>query len=118
MVEEKVKAFWEKAKTDKDLQSKLQKLNGMDLDSALAEGAKIASEAGFAVTAEQIRENLSEVQTGFRTLAANEDRELSDEEIKNVAGGYVCMGLECSADEFGGTYLCDTICCIDVVTQG
>ena len=116
MVEERIKAFWEKAKTDKDLQSKLQKLNGMDLDSALAEGATIATEAGFKVTADELRDNLDAVQTGFRTLAANEDRELSDEEIKNVAGGYVCMGLEC-LDEFEGTYLCGTICCIDVVTS-
>lgn len=116
MVEEKVKAFWEKVKTDKDLQSKMQKLNGMDLDSALAEGAKIASEAGFETTVEQLRENLGEIQTGFRTLAASEERELSDEELENVAGGYVCMGLEC-LEEFGGTYLCDTICCIDLVTE-
>ena len=116
MIEKKVKAFWEMAKTDKDLQTKLQKLNGMDLDSALAEGAKIASGAGFDVTAEQLRENLGEIQTGFQTLAANKERELSDEELENVAGGYVCLGLECSADKFEGTYLCSTICCIDVVS--
>ena len=113
MVEARIKAFWEKAKTDKDLQSRLQKLNGMGLDSALAEGAAIATEAGFKVTADELRDNLNAVQTGFRTLAAGEDRELSDEEIKNVAGGFMCMGLEC-IDEFEGTYLCETICCMVV----
>ena len=113
MSKENVGAFFSQLKEDVELQKKLQKLNGSRIDDALAQGVKIASEAGFPCTAAELKDGLADLDAGFRVVVKGADDELSDEELKQVAGGYLCMGLECE-DGFEGTYLCETICCIEV----
>ena len=66
MSEELLKAFWETAQADSSLQEKLRA--STDADSI----ASIAREAGFKITAEEIKRSLSE---------------LSDEQLDGVAGG-------------------------------
>ena len=80
MSEEQLKAFLEKVKTDTGLREKLKA--AADADAALA----IAKEAGFMISAEDLK---------------NAQSELSDEELEGVAGGtYVtrpkgwCLGGE------------------------
>ncbi len=67
MSEEQLKAFWEAVQADTSLQEKLRATT--DADSI----ASIAKEAGFEITAEEVEEAQSE---------------LSEEELKGVAGGF------------------------------
>ena len=66
MSEQQLKAFWEAVQADTSLQEKLRATT--DADSI----ASIAKEAGFEITAEEVEEAQSE---------------LSEEELKGVAGG-------------------------------
>ena len=70
MSEEQLKAFWEAIQADPSLQEKLRAAT--DADSIV----RIAKEAGFEITADEIKEAQSE---------------LSDEQLDRVAGG-VCSG--------------------------
>ena len=76
MSEEQLKAFLEKIKGDTSLQEKLKA--AADVDAALA----IAKEAGFSITADDLK---------------NAQSEVSEEELENVAGG---SQLKCRAKWF------------------
>ena len=71
MSEEQLKAFWEAVQADTSLQEKLRTTT--DADSI----ASIAKEAGFEITADEVKEAQSE---------------LSDEQLEGVAGG-ICEQL-------------------------
>ena len=73
MSEEQLKAFLEKVKGDTTLQEKLKAAGSNE--AAL----KIAKDAGFAITAEDIQSMQS--QSG----------ELSDEELEGAAGGRISL---------------------------
>ena len=73
MSEEQLKAFLEKIKGDTSLQEKLKA--AADVDAALA----IAKEAGFSITADDLK---------------NAQSVVSEEELENVAGG---SRLKCQA---------------------
>jgi predicted ribosomally synthesized peptide with nif11-like leader len=73
MSEEQLKAFWEAIQADAGLQQKLQGATEPDAVAA------IAKEAGFSISAEEIKK----AQSG--QLFANV--ELTDEQLENVAGG-------------------------------
>ena len=79
MSEEQLKAFLEKVKADTSLQEKLK--GAADADAALA----IAKEAGFSISADDLK---NAPQT-----------ELSDEELEDVASGFICRW-----NEYGGTH--------------
>ncbi len=66
MSEEQLKAFWEAVQADTSLQEKLRATT--DADSI----ASIAKEAGFEITADEVKEAQGE---------------LSEEQLKGVAGG-------------------------------
>ena len=69
MSEEQLKAFIEKIKADTNLQEKLKAAAAAaDLDAVLA----IAKEAGFSISADDLK---------------NAQSEVSEEELENVAGG-------------------------------
>ena len=68
MSEEQLKAFWEAVQADTSLQEKLRATT--DADSI----ASIAKEAGFEITADEVKEAQSELL-------------LSDEQLKGVVGG-------------------------------
>ena len=74
MSEEQLKAFLEKVRGDTSLQEKLKA--AADADAITA----IATEVGFAITAEDIQ------------LMQSATVELSDEELEEVAGGGGCHG--------------------------
>jgi len=67
MSEEQLKAFWEAVQADTSLQEKLRATT--DADSI----ASIAKEAGFEISADEVKEAQSE---------------LSDEQLDGVAGGF------------------------------
>ena len=67
MSEEQLKAFWEAVQADTSLQEKLRAAT--DADSI----ASIAKEAGFEITAEEVKEAQAQ---------------LSEEQLKGVAGGH------------------------------
>ena len=67
MSEEQLKAFWEAVQADTSLQEKLRAAT--DADSI----ASIAKEAGFEITADEVKEAQGE---------------LTEEQLKAVAGGY------------------------------
>jgi predicted ribosomally synthesized peptide with nif11-like leader len=72
MSEEQLKAFWEAIQADTGLQQKLQGITEPDAISA------IAKEAGFNISAEEIKKA---------------QLELTDEQLDGLAGGeYVCWG--------------------------
>ena len=70
MSEEQLKAFWEAIQADAGLQQKLQGVTEPDAVAA------IAKEAGFSISAEEIKKAQSE---------------LTDEQLENVAGGSCCF---------------------------
>jgi len=78
MAEEQLKAFWEAIQADAGLQQKLQGVTEPDAVAA------IAKEAGFSISAEEIKKAQSEF-------------ELTDEQLENVAGAaasvdpYLCL---------------------------
>ena len=80
---ENAKAFLAKAKEDKELQAKLNALPKDDFNAAMEKGLAIAKEAGFDFTADEWKQALKDVYG-----------ELSEEDLKNVAGGAYC-GLPC-----------------------
>ena len=65
---EQLKAFLEAVKADEGLQEKLKGAGGADAAVAIAKGA------GFVISAEE--------------LQSEAERELSDDELEGVAGGY------------------------------
>jgi predicted ribosomally synthesized peptide with nif11-like leader len=71
-------AFIEKVKQDKELLEKIKTLPMADTDTALAQGIRIAKEAGFDLSIADAQNMMAEY-TG--------ERELSDEELGQVAGG-------------------------------
>ena len=72
MSEEQLKAFIEKIKADTNLQEKLKAAAAAaDLDAVLA----IAKEAGFSISADDLK---------------NAQSEISEEELEGVAGGCNC----------------------------
>ena len=75
MSEEQLKAFWEAIQADAGLQQKLQGVTEPDAVEA------IAKEAGFRISAEEIKKGQSELQ-------------LTDEQLEGIAGGQVrfCHG--------------------------
>ena len=77
MSEEQLKAFWEAVQADTSLQEKLRATT--DADSI----ASIAKEAGFEITAEEVEEAQSE---------------LSEEQLKGVAGGIRPCTQDCAGD--------------------
>ncbi|MEW6357870.1 MAG: Nif11-like leader peptide family RiPP precursor [Planctomycetota bacterium] len=81
---ENMKAFFKKAEGDKALQEKvkaLAKKHKPQSKGAVAELVKIASEAGHKFTAEHV------------ALAQKAAKgQLSDDDLKKVAGGYSCTG--------------------------
>jgi predicted ribosomally synthesized peptide with nif11-like leader len=82
MSEEQLKAFLEKIKDDSSLQEKLKAAS--DADGVVA----IAKEAGFMISADDLKKAHSEI---------------SDEELEGVAGG---------------TYTVLTLCLCSIVTHG
>ena len=72
MSEEQLKAFWEAVQADTSLQEKLRATT--DADSI----ASIAKEAGFEITADEVKEAQGE---------------LSEEQLKGVAGGQIVHSL-------------------------
>ena len=74
MSEEQLKAFWEAVQADTSLQEKLRATT--DADSI----ASIAKEAGFEITADEVKEAQGE---------------LSEEQLKGVAGGKFCFHELC-----------------------
>jgi predicted ribosomally synthesized peptide with nif11-like leader len=72
MSEEQLKAFWEAIQADAGLQHKLQGVTEPDAIAA------IAKEAGFSISAEEIKK----AQSG-QLFAV----ELTDEQLESVAGG-------------------------------
>ena len=70
MSEEQLKAFLEKVKGDTSLQEKLKA--AADADAVAV--AAIAKEAGFSISADDLK---------------NAQSDLSDEELEGVAGGFV-----------------------------
>ena len=89
---ENVKAFFEKVEGDKELQEKLKpSTEGGALDEVVA----IAAEAGFEFTVEDFAE----------VLEAGGEGELSDEELKRVAGGGGCdRGYQNRCKKSGSPY--------------
>ena len=79
MSEEQLKAFWEAVQADTSLQEKLRAAT--DADSI----ASIAKEAGFEITADEVKEAQGE---------------LSEEELKAVAGGFstIWNGQNCRVE--------------------
>ena len=69
MSEEQLKAFLEAVKADEGLQEKLKGAGGADAAVAIAKGA------GFVISAEE--------------LQSEAERELSDDELEGVAGGFI-----------------------------
>ena len=69
MSEEQLKAFLEKVKGDTSLQEKLKAAADAEVVAA------IAKEAGFSISADDLK---------------NTQSELSEEELESVAGGFVC----------------------------
>ena len=83
MSEEQLKAFWEAVQADTSLQEKLRAAT--DADSI----ASIAKEAGFEITAEDVKEAQAQ---------------LSDEQLEGVDGGVGCGSRACERffkDVFG-----------------
>jgi predicted ribosomally synthesized peptide with nif11-like leader len=74
MSEEQLKAFWEAIQADSGLQQKLQGVTEPDAVAA------IAKEAGFSISAEEIKK------------AHSEFAELTDEQLDNVVGGGSTLG--------------------------
>ena len=74
MSEEQLKAFWEAVQADTSLQEKLRATS--DADSI----ASIAKEAGFEITADEVKDAQGE---------------LSEEQLKGVAGGKFCFHELC-----------------------
>ena len=74
MSDEQLKAFLEKVKADTSLQEKLKEAS--DLDAVLA----IAQEAGFMISADDLK---------------NAQSEISEEELEGAAGGSVCRDCFC-----------------------
>ena len=70
MSEDQLKAFWEAIQADTGLQQKLQGVTEPDAIAA------IAKEAGFSISAEEIKKAQSEL-------------ELTDEQLDGVVGGAV-----------------------------
>jgi len=81
MSEEQLKAFWEAVQEDTSLQEKLRATT--DVDSI----ASIAKEAGFEITAEEVKEAQAQ---------------LSDEQLDGVAGGFCCCGCLLEGKWCGG----------------
>ena len=77
MSEEQLKAFLEKVQGDKSLQKQLQAAS--DADAVVS----IAKEAGFSISADDLKKAQSE---------------LSEEELEGVAGGTVCE-LPCGSTQ-------------------
>ena len=74
MSAEQFKAFWEAVQADTSLQEKLRAKTDPDSIASIAkEVASIAKEAGFEITADEVKEAQSE---------------LSDEQLDGVAGGF------------------------------
>ena len=71
MSEEQLKAFLEKVKDDSSLQEKLKAAANADAVAA------IAKEAGFSISADDLK---------------NAQSDLSDEELDVAAGGFGCFG--------------------------
>jgi predicted ribosomally synthesized peptide with nif11-like leader len=74
MSEEQLKAFWEAIQADAGLQQKLQGVTEPDAVAA------IAKEAGFNISAEEIKKAQSELEL-----------ELTDEQLEQVTGGVSCQ---------------------------
>ena len=75
MSEDQLKAFWEAVQADAGLQQKLQGVTEPDVIAA------IAQEAGFNISAEEIKRAHSEY------FAEEIKRELTDEQLDGVIGG-------------------------------
>ena len=80
MSEEQLNAFLETVKADTSLQEKLKAAASPE---AAIEIAKIAKEAGFAITAEDIQSTQSETV------------ELSEEQLERANGGNLTRSVEC-----------------------
>ena len=80
MSEEQLKAFLEKVKTDTSLQEKIKAAT--DADAVVT----IAKEAGFVVSADEIK------------TAQSAPQELSDEELEGVAGGRYTQPITATSD--------------------
>ena len=79
MSEEQLKAFLEKVKADTSLQEKLKAASDADAVAA------IAKEAGFSISADDLKQSQSEI---------------SEEELEGVAGGW----QSCICDKRGWTF--------------
>ena len=79
MSEEQLKAFLEKVKGDTSLQEKLKAATDNDAVAA------IAKDAGFMISAEDLK---------------NAQSEVSEEELENVAGGGTCKLTRCSTEYY------------------
>jgi predicted ribosomally synthesized peptide with nif11-like leader len=77
MADESLLAFAERIERDAALRAKLEAVEAPDEQSALAAVARIAADAGFAVSAQAIAE-------GVRQLSAGE---LGADELDSVTGG-------------------------------
>ena len=72
MPEEQLKAFWEAIQADTALQQKLQGVTDPDAIAA------IANEAGFSISADELKKAQSEI---------------SEDQLEGVAGGWQCDGM-------------------------
>jgi predicted ribosomally synthesized peptide with nif11-like leader len=80
MPEGRSKAFWEAIQADTGLQQKLQGVTEPDAVAA------IAKEAGFSISAEEIKK------------AQSEELELTDEQLEGVAGANIMHGSSMNFD--------------------
>mgnify|MGYP003863407033 CR=1 FL=1 len=87
---EQVNAFMQEVSQDEVLQEKIISLPTDDVDKAIEQGIQIAKEAGFEFTKEQFLEY---------TNSQNNESELSDDDLEQVAGGIVNIG--------GGAAVCN-----------
>ena len=101
MSEEQLKAFLEKVKFDTELQEKLKAAD--DIDAVVA----IANEAGFSISADDLK---------------NAQSELSEDELERAAGGLLSLDWDCikkitlecplpTQEKLGPMYTCNKKLC-------
>src|SRR5262245_50827009 len=88
MTTEAVKQFWQKAKQDKALQTKLAAIQAKDQKAAITALLKVAGDAGFAFTAQEYEAAIKEALAQQHAAG-----ELKDKEMEAVSGGRLPITL-------------------------
>jgi predicted ribosomally synthesized peptide with nif11-like leader len=78
---EAVKEFFEKADTDEALQAQIQEMIEGKEEYGCCAFAALAAEHGFEFTAEEMHDGIEQLRS------SEDERELTDEDLENVAGG-------------------------------